>query len=224
MNGRLCCETIAGMNGILRPVAIGYRRVSTNEQGKSGLGLEDQDGSIRAFCTSRGLSLLETFTEVESGKNDDRPELAKALERARRAKGMLVVCTLSRLGRRVSFVASLMDAGTPFACADAPDDEPFILHVKASFAEEEARKISQRTKAALAALKARGVTLGTPGNLTLEGRKRGAATIKARAATENRTLVLEVRALRERGLSIRAIADATGSTRSTVARLLSRAG
>ena len=191
-------------------VAVAYRRVSTDDQHRSGLGLDDQDATIRAFCEARGLTLDATFTEVESGKRDDRPELAKALARARRVRGLLVVSTLSRLGRRVSFVASLMDAGTPFACADAPDDEPFILHVKASFAEEECRKISQRTRAALAQAKARGVTLGT-NNLTREGARRGAA----RAASTNRTKAqVEYADIRPvivsdaaQGLSLRAIAQ-----------------
>jgi integrase len=94
----------------------------------------------------RGLTLAATFVEAESGKSNGRPELSKAIALAKRKRGVLVVSTLSRLGRRVSFVANLIEQGIPFACADAPDDEPFILHVKASFAEEEARKISQRTK------------------------------------------------------------------------------
>jgi DNA invertase Pin-like site-specific DNA recombinase len=164
-----------------RPVAIAYYRVSTDQQGKSGLGLADQERSIRAFCEQRGLTLEAQFTEIESGKNDARPQPAKAISFAKRKGGLLVVATLSRLGRRVSFVSGMMDAGTPFPCADAPDHEPFILHVKASFAEEEARKISQRTKAALAIKKAQGAKLGNPENLTLDAHSKGAATNKARA-------------------------------------------
>ena len=160
------------------------------------------------------------FTEIESGKNDARPELAKAIAAAKRKRGILVVATLSRLGRRVSFVSRLMDQGTPFACADAPDDEPFILHVKASFAEEEARKISSRTKAALAVAKANGQKLGTPQNLTVAARRKGAATMKARAALENEPLRTEIGALRSDGLSIRTIADKTGASPMTVSRLL----
>ena len=170
-----------------RPIAIGYRRVSTDKQERSGLGLEDQDQRIRAFCVQNGLTLADTFTEIESGKNDERPQLARALAAVRRKRGILVVATLSRLGRKVAFVSNLTDKGTPFACADAPDDEPFILHVKASFAEEEARKISQRTKAALAVLKANGKQLGAAGsrNLTLDARKKGAATVQERARAEH---------------------------------------
>ena len=108
-------------------------------------------------------------------------ELAKALATAKRRGGILVISTISRLGRRVSFVARLMEQkDVPFTCADAPDDEPFILHVKAAFAEEEARKIIARTKAALAVAKARGKKLGTPANLTDDARRRGAEANAAR--------------------------------------------
>lgn len=205
-----------------RPVAIAYRRVSTDKQGKSGLGLDDQDRAIRAFCESRGLTLEAAFTEIESGKNDARPQLAKALAAVRRKRGILVVATLSRLGRRVSFVSTLMDNGTPFACADAPDDEPFILHVKASFAEEEARKISSRTKAALAIAKARGVKLGNPQNLTSEARAKGAATNRDRAANAHAAKLPLILALRDAGKSLRAIANEAELSTSTIARLLKR--
>lgn len=208
------------MQSTKRPVAIAYRRVSTDRQGKSGLGLADQDRAIREFCAHRGLTLEAEFLEVESGKNDDRPELAQALAATKRKGGVLVVSTLSRLGRRVSFVASLMEQGIPFACADAPDDEPFILHVKAAFAEEERAKISARTKSALAMAKAKGVKLGTPANLTSNARLRGAATMKARAGAEHSKLVPQIGALRATGLSVRAIAERVGVSPMTVSRLL----
>jgi DNA invertase Pin-like site-specific DNA recombinase len=203
-----------------RPVAVVYRRVSTDKQGKSGLGLADQDLAIRAFCESRRLTIAAEFTEIESGKNDARPELAKALAVARRKGGILVIATLSRLGRRVAFVSSLMEQGVPFACADAPDDEPFILHVKAAFAEEEARKISTRTKAALAVAKSRGVKLGTPANLSLDARKRGAETVKARAAADHAAIMPAIEQAKAQGLSVRAIAERVGVSPMTVSRLL----
>jgi DNA invertase Pin-like site-specific DNA recombinase len=208
------------MQTVKRPIAIAYRRVSTDHQGKSGLGLKDQDRSIREFCDRRGLAIEGEFTEIESGKNDARPQLARAIAMAKRKQGILVVATLSRLGRRVSFVSSMMDAGTPFACADAPDDEPFILHVKASFAEEEARKISARTKAALAIAKARGTKLGKPENLTLEARKKGARTMQERAKADRATIMPEILAARSEGLSTRAIAERVGVSAMTVSRLL----
>ena len=205
-----------------RPIAVAYRRVSTDAQAKSGLGLADQDRAIREFCERRGLTVEAEFTEIESGKNDARPELAKAIAAAKRKRGILVVATLSRLGRRVSFVSGLMDQGTPFACADAPDDEPFILHVKASFAEEEARKISTRTKAALAVAKANGKKLGTPRNLTVEGRRRGAATMHQRAQSEKAPILPEVLSMRRAGDSIRTIANQVGLSSMTISRMLSR--
>jgi DNA invertase Pin-like site-specific DNA recombinase len=215
------------MQSTQRPIAVGYRRVSTEDQGKSGLGLADQDEMIRRFCQARGLTLDSTYTEVESGKRDDRPELRKALARSRRVKGILVVSTLSRLGRKVAFVANMMNAGTPFACADAPDDEPFILHVKASFAEEEARKIGQRTKAALAQAKAKGVKLGNPENLTdaarAKGRARAAEVIRERAAEANAAIADQVVAYRATGMPLRQIATEVGVSLGTVQRLLDRA-
>lgn len=218
-----------------RPVAIAYRRVSTDKQGRSGLGLADQDGAIRAFCEMRGLTLEAEFTEIESAsrKNVARPELAKALATAKRKGGILVIATLSRLGRRVAFVSALMEQGVPFAAADAPDDEPFILHVKAAWAEEEARKISIRTKSALAQLKADGylsktkgriVKLGNPQNLTSEARVKGAATNRDRATVEHAAKIPTILALRNAGKSLRTIGAEIGVSAMTISRLLERAG
>ena len=203
-----------------RPVAVAYRRVLTDKPGLSGLGLADQDRAIRELCDRRGLSLEAEFTEIESGKNNSRPQLAKALAVVSRRRGILVVATLSRIGRRVSFVASLMEQGVSFVCADAPDDEPFILHVKASFAEEEARKISSRTKAALAIAKARGTRLGNPQNLSLDDRRAGAARNKAVAALRYDAIRPQISLLKNEGLSIRAIADHISVSPSTVQRVL----
>ena len=208
------------MQSSKRPVAIAYRRVSTDQQGKSGLGLADQDRTIRIFCESRDLKIVGEFTEIESGKNDDRPELARAIAMAKRRGGLLVVATLSRLGRRVSFVSRLMDDGVAFACADSADDEPFILHVKASFAEEEARKISQRTKAALQIAKAKGVKLGSPTNLSIEARARGSATMRERAERFHAEILPEILALRSEGLSMQAVAERVGVSTMTISRML----
>jgi DNA invertase Pin-like site-specific DNA recombinase len=208
------------MQDTKRPIAIAYRRVSTDQQGRSGLGLADQDRVIREFCERRGLRLEGEFTEIESGTDNARPELAKAMAAARRKRGLLVVATLSRLGRRVSFVSNLMDGGTPFACADSPDDEPFILHLKAAWAEEETRKISKRTKDALAMAKARGAKLGNPQNLSHEARVKGAATMKARASAEHAAIMPQLNTLRAEGLSVRAIAERVGVSPMTVSRLL----
>jgi len=139
---------------------IAYYRVSTERQGRSGLGLEAQRAAVAQFVTARGGSIVAEFTEVESGRKSDRPELAKALAECRRRKVTLVIAKLDRLARNVAFVARLMDTGVPFVAVDMPTADRFMLHVYAAMAEEEARRTSARTKAALAAAKARGVVLG----------------------------------------------------------------
>lgn len=139
---------------------IAYYRVSTDQQGRSGLGLEAQRAAVAQFVAARGGSIITEFTEVESGRKSDRPELAKALTECRRRKVTLVIVKLDRLARNVAFIARLMDTGVPFRAVDMPTADRFMLHVYAAMAEEEARRTSARTKAALAAAKARGVVLG----------------------------------------------------------------
>lgn len=139
---------------------IAYYRVSTARQGQSGLGLEAQRAAVTQFVAQRGGVVLMEFVEVESGRRSDRPELAKALAEARRRKATLCIAKLDRLARSVAFIAGLMEAGVPFVATDMPTADRFMLHIFAAMAEEEARRISQRTKAALAAAKARGTVLG----------------------------------------------------------------
>ncbi len=194
MKNRMGCELVL------------YRRVSTDKQGRSGLGIEAQDALVRAYADRTGCTIIADFTEVETGKRNDRPELAKAIAFAKRHKAALVIAKLDRISRRVHFISGLMESGVDFFAVDAPDDEPFITHVKASFAEEEARKISQRTKAALAALKARGVTLGKPENLTHDAQAKGAAENRNRAIAAYALVVPLVEKLRTEGLSMGAIA------------------
>lgn len=207
-----------------RPIAVAYYRVSTQKQGRSGLGLDAQQAAVEAFCRARGLALDSSFTEVESGKRTDRTELAKAFARARRVRGVVAIAKLDRLARDVHFIAGLVKTGQAFACVDAPDDDAFMLHVRASVAEDEARKISKRTKDALAAAKARGKKLGNPQNLTDEGRVRGsrtgAATMKARAEENRKAIRDAVLDGRQRGLSLRAIAKEVGCGTMTVSRIL----
>jgi len=140
----------------MRRKLVVYRRVSTDKQGRSGLGLEAQQALVSAYVERTKASIVGEFTEVETGKRDDRPELAKAIACAKRHKASLVIAKLDRLARRVHFISGLMESKVDFLCADSPDDDPFVLHLKASFAEEESRKISQRTKAALNAYKVNG--------------------------------------------------------------------
>ena len=141
---------------------IAYFRVSTEQQGRSGLGLEAQRASVVPFVRSRGGRLAGEYVEVESGKRNDRPQLAAALAACRAGRATLVVAKLDRLARNVAFISALMESGVNFVAAETPEVNRLTLHILAAVAEEEARAISSRTKAALAAAKARGVKLGNP--------------------------------------------------------------
>ena len=145
--------------------AVAYTRVSTAGQGRSGLGLEAQTAALARFAEAEGYDLAETFTEVETGKGADaldrRPQLSAALAAARKLKAPIIVAKLDRLSRDVHFISGLMTQRTPFIVAElGADTDPFMLHLYAALAEKERRLISQRTKDALAAAKARGVKLG----------------------------------------------------------------
>lgn len=138
---------------------VAYYRVSTRKQGASGLGLEAQCEAVKRFAEGRG-AILASFTEVESGSRAHRPELEQAKQACRSYGATLLIAKLDRLSRKVSFISALMDSGVTFIACDMPEADPFRLHIEASVAEAERRKISERTKAALAAAKARGVKLG----------------------------------------------------------------
>jgi DNA invertase Pin-like site-specific DNA recombinase len=143
--------------------ALGYIRVSTQKQGRSGLGLEAQQAALARFAEAEGFELLETFTETESGKHDEthRPVLAAALEVARKQGTPIIVAKLDRLSRDVHYISGLMKHRVPFIVAElGADTDPFMLHLYAALAEKERALISRRTKDALAAAKARGVRLG----------------------------------------------------------------
>ena len=137
---------------------VAYYRVSTKRQGQSGLGLEAQQHVVTTFAA--GIDILSSFVEVETGKNSNRPELLKALALCRATGATLVVAKLDRLARNVLFTATLMESGVEFVCCDMPSANRMTIHIMAAMAEEEARMISARTKAALQAAKARGVKLG----------------------------------------------------------------
>jgi DNA invertase Pin-like site-specific DNA recombinase len=146
-------------------IAVAYTRVSTREQGNSGLGLEAQRVALARFAEAEGYDLTETFTEVETGKGADaldrRPQLNAALSAARKLKAPIIVAKLDRLSRDVHFISGLMTHRTPFIVAElGADADPFMLHLYAALAEKERRLISQRTKDALAVRKAQGVKLG----------------------------------------------------------------
>ncbi|WP_299912788.1 recombinase family protein [uncultured Paracoccus sp.] len=139
---------------------VAYLRVSTDRQGKSGLGLEAQRRAVQDYLTARNGEMLAEYVEVESGKVNERPQLALAMADAKRAGAVLLIAKLDRLARNVAFIANLLEAGVEVAAADLPEANRFVLHIMAAMAEEEGRMISARTKAALAAAKARGVSLG----------------------------------------------------------------
>ncbi|MHA8020110.1 recombinase family protein [Stenotrophomonas hibiscicola] len=140
---------------------MGYYRVSTREQGRSGLGLDAQRASVRIYTQPLG-TLLAEFTEVESGGSTERRVLSEALERCRKENATLVIAKLDRLARNVGFISRLLDAGVEFVAVDMPSANKLTIHIIAAIAEHEKELISQRTKAALRAAKARGVRLGNP--------------------------------------------------------------
>jgi len=158
---------------------VSYLRVSTDRQGKSGLGLQAQRDAVANYLNGGQWELVAELVEVESGKRQDRPQLDAALTTCRLHRATLVVAKLDRLARNAKFLLHLIDSGADVVFCDLPHVPSgptgrFLLTQMAAVAELEAGLISQRTKAALAAAKSRGVKLGTPGNLTPEGRARGA--------------------------------------------------
>ena len=156
---------------------IAYFRVSTDRQGKSGLGLEAQRESVMSYLNGGRWTLVEEFTEIESGKHADRPELTAALAACKKQKAKLVIAKLDRLSRNLAFIATLMELGVEFVAADMPHANKLTVHILAAVAQHEREMISERTKAALQAAKKRGQQLGNP-NLE-EAAKRGRAVAKA---------------------------------------------
>lgn len=142
---------------------VAYYRVSTDRQGKSGLGLEAQREAVARHLASRKATLVSEYTEVESGKrHDNRPQLAAAIGEAKRLGATLLIAKLDRLARNVHFISGLMESAAAFEACDMPHANKFTIHILAAVAEHEREMISERTKAALAAAKARGTKLGNP--------------------------------------------------------------
>jgi DNA invertase Pin-like site-specific DNA recombinase len=197
--------------------AVAYIRVSTKQQGASGLGLEAQERAIEDYIARSSSKLLATYREVETAKRDtleNRPALRQAISQARRTKAILVIAKLDRLSRSVYVTAELHRSGVEFVACDNPSANRLTIQILAAVAEDEARRISERTKSALAAYKARGGLLGgsrrESRNLTDEARANG--TEKSRMAIQTackaayEDLLPLVSGLKAEGLSLRGIA------------------
>ena len=200
---------------------VAYYRVSTAKQGKSGLGLEAQRDAVGAFLNGGSWTLAAEFTEVESGKRSDRPELAKALQACRVYGAKLVIAKLDRLSRDAHFLLGLEKAGVDFVAADMPMANRLTVGIMAMVADEERRMISARTKAALAAAKKRGVKLGgyRGGKLTRKAREAGWTTVANRAAERASDLSPILRELRSAGVtSLSALAQVLTERRIPTAR------
>jgi DNA invertase Pin-like site-specific DNA recombinase len=181
------------------PDLIAYYRVSTDQQGQSGLGLEAQQLAVEAFARQSNARIIKRYVEVETGKRSDRPELTKAIAFAKRAKATLVVAKLDRLARNLHFTSTLMRTGVDFVACDNPHANKLTIHILAAIAEHETEQISERTKAALAAAKLRGVLLGSAHPGHWEGREH-----LRRAGLEKATTVA---ASRKRAKAVEAYAD-----------------
>lgn len=210
------------MSDTIRPF-VSYLRVSTDRQGKSGLGIEAQRAAIAAYAASQGCVIEHEYVEVETGKGSDaldrRPELNAALKMAKKLRCSVVVAKLDRLSRDVAFIAGLMAQRVPFVVAELGEGvDPFVLHLYAALAEKERALISARTKAALAAKRAQGVKLGNRTNLAEASVAGGVSTArKADAFAANIIPVIET--IKATGkTSLRAIAEELNTRRIDTAR------
>jgi len=192
--------------------AVGYIRVSTAQQGQRGNGLEAQRESIKRFAAAEGFTVIEWVKEVEMGKGYDamerRPKLAEALRTARKMKAPLIVSKLDRLSRDVAFVCRLMAERVFFITVEAGiGADPFQLHIRAAMAEEERRRIGQRTKDALASLKRRGVKLGNPNKKAERcGQLKGAQMTRQAADRFAESMMSMIQGYKQSGMSLREIA------------------
>ena len=208
-----------------------YYRVSDAKQGRSGLGLEAQEAMFATFLRVHPGNMIGEYIEIETGKSlqksRKRPELRRAMDHAQAAKAILVIAKLDRLARNVAFISTLMESGLPFKCCDMPEADKFTIHILAALAEREGQMISERTSAALQALKARGVKLGSArdghwegltksGESMVERRDFGLEkahlasreTVQEEMSRQYEPLVPWIREMREAGLTLQSIVDA----------------
>jgi DNA invertase Pin-like site-specific DNA recombinase len=201
---------------------ITYIRVSTSQQGRSGLGIEAQRRVLRQFTEAEGLELAREFVEVETGKGSDaldrRPQLKAALAAAKRLKCQVAVAKLDRLSRDVHFISGLMSHRVPFVVAELGSDvDPFVLHLYAALAEKERSLIATRTRQALAAAKARGVTLGSP--KLSKARESALISIKAGADQHAANVLPIIKEAQKAGATtLRAVAEALNARGISTAR------
>jgi DNA invertase Pin-like site-specific DNA recombinase len=194
---------------------VAYYRVSTDRQGRSGLGLDAQRAAVEGFIRERGGELVQEFVEVESGKRNDRPELARAIQAAKLSAAKLLIAKLDRLSRNAAFLLALRDSGARFVAVDMPEADNLTIGILALVAEREREMISARTRAALAAAKARGRKLGNLGTLRPgAGREKASAAHREAARAKASELAVVVEELRAAG----------HSTAAALARELTRRG
>lgn len=191
---------------------VAYYRVSTQRQGQSGLGLEAQREAVAAYAAKHKATILAEYTEVESGKRADRKELDTAIHQARITGARLVIAKLDRLSRNAAFLLNLQESKVDFVAADMPDANKLTVGIMALVAQQEAEAISERTKAALAAAKARGTRLGNPMGAKafggINGAEKSAETRKAMADAHAQELDVTIAGLKAKGYtSLRQIAD-----------------
>lgn len=189
-------------------IYIAYIRVSTHHQDSSGLGLSAQRTAVQNFISNNDTILTE-YKEVESGKNDQRPQLLRAIEHCKSSKATLLVAKLDRLSRNASFIFTLRNTQVQFTCVDMPEANSLTIGIMAVLAQDERERISQRTKVALAELKKKGVKLGNPQNLTDQARQKSIKVRREKALSnpENRKAIAISRLLRNQGKSYRYIAS-----------------
>src|SRR5215510_6853364 len=180
----------------MRGKFISYLRVSTDKQGERGYGIEAQRKAVEDYLNGGNWQLVGEYVEVESGKRNDRPQLAAALAACRKHKAKLIIAKLDRLSRNVAFIAALMDSKIEFVCCDFPTANRLTLHILAAVAEHEREMISQRTRAGLAAARERGVKLGSPKLAQINATQRADAVTRAAAIRQH---LVETAAMSRRG-------------------------